>query len=113
MSDLIGACGLNCGGCPAYLATQAGDAARVAAVAEQWSKEYGGDIKPEGVWCDGCMTAGPRKCAHCGECEIRACVAGRGFENCAPCPDFGCARVADLFRDVPTAREALEKLRPA
>jgi len=111
--EIIGACGITCHDCPAYLASQADDAARIAAVAAQWSKEYGEDIKSEDIWCDGCMTAGPRKCAHCGGCDIRACVAGRGFRTCAPCPDFGCSKTEGLFRDVPSARAALERLRPA
>ena len=109
--EIIAACGLKCHECPAYVATQANDAGRIAEVAAQWSKDFGADIKPENVWCDGCLTAGARKCAHCADCEIRACVVGRGYAHCAACPEFGCAKIESFFKAVPAARATLEALR--
>jgi hypothetical protein len=111
MAELLGACGLECGACPAYAATQADDAARVAEIADQWSKEYGADIKPEHVWCDGCMTAGERKCGHTRECEIRACVVGRGLATCAGCDDYGCEKIAGFFEMCPEAKKTLDARR--
>jgi len=111
MAEIIGACGLVCSECPAYLATQADDAARVAAVAAQWSKDYGGDIKPADVWCDGCMELGARKCGHTKECDVRACVTERRLANCAPCGDYGCAKMTAFVNMAPAAKETLERLR--
>lgn len=113
MEKIIGACGLDCGDCGAYKATQANDPDAITRVAEEWSKEYNTDIKPEYVWCDGCMTAGARKCGHCGDCDIRACVAGRGLANCAECDDYACERISRFFESVPCAKGRLDGIRAA
>ena len=57
-APLIGACGLTCSECSAYIATQANDAEGIARTIEEWRVQHGGDFKPEDVWCDGCMTDG-------------------------------------------------------
>jgi len=111
MQQLLGACGLVCGECPAYKATQANDVETIAKVAKEWSAAFHADVKPEHVWCDGCMTAGPRKCHHTTECEVRVCVVKRGLDNCAACPDYGCATLTAFFQMAPPARESLEALR--
>jgi hypothetical protein len=111
MERIIGACGLVCSNCGAYQATQAGDAEAIARVAAEWTKEYGHETKPESVWCDGCMTAGARKCGHWGECDIRACAIERGVENCAGCADYACERIAGFMQNVAEARDTLEALR--
>ncbi len=109
--QLIGACGLSCTECEGYKATQANDAVAVTRVAEAWSKQFGGDIKPEHVWCDGCTSDGPKKCAHTGECEIRSCATGKGYSTCAECSDFACDKLNGFFGTVPCAQERLTKLR--
>jgi hypothetical protein len=111
MAELWGACGLDCGACPAYVATQASDDEKIAAISRQWSEEYGGDIKPEHVWCDGCIPGGERACAHVAECKIRACAVERGLANCAACADYGCEILAGLHEMAPEARANLEEVR--
>jgi len=113
MADIIGACGLACHECPAYVATQANDAAKIKAVAAQWSKEYGADVKPEHVWCDGCLTAAARKCGHVAECEIRACAIARDVPHCAACADYACEKAAAFLKHVPAAKERLDRLHGA
>jgi len=113
MEKMLGACGLDCGECEACKATQANDADAIARVAAEWSKMYNADIKPEFVWCDGCMTDGVRKCGHCAECDIRACVVGRGLANCAGCDDYACERITKFFESVPCAKEGLDEIRAA
>jgi len=110
---IISACGLVCSECPAYLATRKGDAVAVQRVAAQWSEQFGHSIPPQSVWCDGCMTGGERVCGHAGECEIRACVAGRGLSDCAGCGDFVCGRLERFLTMAADsgARETLESLR--
>ena len=108
---IIAACGLVCSECDAYKATKASDATEIARVAEQWSKMYNADIRPEGVWCDGCMTRGERKCGHCGECKTRACNRERGTENCAQCSDYPCDQIKEFFKMVPSTQDVLEGLR--
>jgi len=111
MAELIGACGLDCAACPAYVATQASDDEKIEEISRQWSEEYGGDIRPEHVWCDGCIPGGERACAHVAECKIRACVLERGFENCAPCADYACDLATGVFEHAPEAKEKLDALR--
>ncbi|NIT37354.1 MAG: DUF3795 domain-containing protein [candidate division Zixibacteria bacterium] len=111
MEKLISACGLYCASCEAYVATQAGDADEIAKIAAQWSKQYDAEVKPEHVWCDGCMTAGERKCGYVPACKVRACVVERGLDNCAPCADYGCGILAAHFEMSPAAKEALDALR--
>jgi len=111
MDKIIGACGLVCSDCPGYLATQANDAAKIAEVAAMWSKEFDSEIKPDDVWCDGCMTDAERKCSHCAECDVRACVVGRGLANCAYCDDYGCETITRFFDFVPPAKEQLDAIR--
>ena len=109
-TELVSCCGLICSSCPAYLATQAGDVAAARATAEHWSVAYGVQCTVDDVWCDGCTTSG-RKCAHCGECAIRACAAEHGLATCADCPDYGCDTLAGFFAMVPSAKEVLDRLR--
>ena len=113
MAELLSACGLDCASCEAYAATQAGDASEIAKVAAQWSEQYGADVKPEHVWCDGCIPGGERACAHVAECKIRACVLERGFENCAACADYVCDLLSAVLEHAPHARERLDALRAA
>jgi hypothetical protein len=111
MGELLGACGLGCSVCPAYEATLANDAERVAAIAARWSEEYGHCIKPEYVWCEGCTTAGERKCGHARECDVRACALERGVANCAFCGDYGCDTITKFFEMAPEAKVALDDIR--
>jgi len=110
---LISACGLVCSECDAYLATQAGDAAAIERVAGEWSKQFGATISAASVWCDGCMTAGERKVGHAADCEIRACVVGRGLANCAACDAYVCDQLESFLTMAAEsgARETLESLR--
>jgi hypothetical protein len=110
---LISACGLVCSECDAFLATQAGDAAAIERVAAKWSEQFGATIPAAGVWCDGCMTGGERRCGHVDECKIRACVVGRDLANCAACDDYVCGMLEEFlgFAAESGARETLASLR--
>ncbi len=108
---MIACCGLVCTECPAYLATKENDEKKVAEIAQQWSKEYGADVQPESVWCDGCLVDG-KKCAHCFECEIRACARERGHANCGLCGELDtCSKIQDFFKMAPPAKEMIDSIR--
>ena len=113
MPKLISACGLVCSDCPALKATHANDADAIAKIAVEWSQAYHADVRPEHVWCDGCMTTGSRKCHHASEGEICRCVVGRKLNNCAACPGYACATLGVFLAQVPPARAMLEELRSA
>jgi len=108
--EMISHCGLICTRCDAYLATRTMDADRAAEVAAAWSRQFQIQVEVEHVWCDGCLVGG-RKCAHCGECEIRACAMERGVANCGRCEEFACERLEAFFGMVPQARATLEAIR--
>jgi hypothetical protein len=113
MAGLVAGCGLDCGACEAYLATQANDMVKAKAVAEKWGKQYG-DGTPfpiEATFCDGCLTPSPRKGGFCGQCPIRACVIERKVATCAHCPDYGCAKLEEFLKMAPQLRETLERIR--
>ena len=107
---LVSMCGLVCTDCGAFKATKANDTDAALRVAAEWSQQFHVDVKLHHVWCEGCTRPG-RKCAHCGECEIRACGLQRGFSTCADCGDFPCERLQGFFAMVPPARETLQALR--
>ncbi|MEN6521770.1 MAG: DUF3795 domain-containing protein [Armatimonadota bacterium] len=113
MQDVIAACGLICSNCEAYIATKANDAESITRVAKEWSAQFDADIKPESVWCDGCMTDGERKCSHINECRIRTCAIERGLANCAGCSDFGCNKIKEFLSAAPEAKSTMDALRLA
>ena len=108
--EMIAYCGLKCTSCPAYLATKAGDEKKAGETAELWTRLYNISVKVEDVWCDGCTAAG-KKCAHCGECKMRACAIGKKVESCALCETFPCEEISGFMSMVPEARTTLERIK--
>lgn len=106
---MIAYCGLVCSECPAYLATKQNNVDMAKETAEQWRAAYNVQVKVEDVWCDGCIVEG-KKCAHCGECEIRACGIERKVENCGHCTEYPCERINAFFKLVPNARSVLDSV---
>ena len=111
MERMVSACGLVCTDCEAFKATRLNDPQAIARVAAEWTKAYGVDVRPEHVWCDGCMAPGERKCHHTTECEVRACVVKRSHRNCAECVDYGCPTLSKFFEMAPPAKQNLDALR--
>lgn len=107
-TEMIAYCGLICTACDAYLATRTNDEARARATAAAWSKQFGIEVAVTDVWCDGCLVGG-RKCAHCGECEIRACASDRGVATCGLCDDYPCATLSGFLAMVPEAKARLDR----
>ena len=106
-------CGLDCAACDAFLATQADDDARRAAVAKDWSSRYGVEVKPEHINCDGCRADG-RKVHYCANlCEIRKCCLARNLDNCSLCSDYPCQIIKSFFQIAPEMRATLDALRSA
>jgi len=108
--EMIGFCGITCTKCEAYLATQTNDEERAKKTAAMWSKQFQINVKLEDVWCDGCLVEG-KKCAHCGECEFRACGQTKGVANCAHCDEYPCEPLAGFFKMVPDAQKTLDSVR--
>jgi hypothetical protein len=111
MDEMVAFCGLTCTSCPAFIATQNDDDEARREIAAKWSSEFGSDIRPEDINCDGCMVDDGRHIAYCGMCEIRKCGRERSVENCAYCPDYGCEKIAGFLAKAEVARARLERIR--
>ena len=111
MDKMIAYCGLTCTECPAFLATQKDDDNERKKIAEQWSKEFDSEIKPEDINCDGCMSTSDRHIGHWDECEIRKCAQERNVKNCAYCDDYICDILKNSLDRDPNAKHNLEEIR--
>lgn len=108
---MIAYCGIDCSKCEGYLATQSGDEQQQAQVAQDWSRQFNVDIKPENVICDGCK-AEKRKSIHCANtCNIRKCCIDKKIESCIECEDFPCDDEKNIVEHVPEAKNNLESLK--
>ena len=111
MDKMIAYCGLLCTECPAYAATQANDQAALERVAEQWRESFDApDITAQSITCDGCLLDDGHRCAHCFECQIRACAIEREAANCAHCTDYSCEKLEVFLAFAPEARAILDGL---
>ena len=103
-------CGLNCSHCDAYIATQENNDSKRESTAQDWSKMYNTEVKPEQINCDGCKSDGV-KFFYCNMCEIRQCCVSNNVDNCAACANYICPTLADFIKLAPEAGVALEILR--
>ena len=97
--------------CIGYKATQSNDPEAIAKVSVQWSKYFNTEIKPEIIYCDGCMTKGSRKSGFCFKCEVRKCVVSKSIPNCAYCDDYACEILTEFFKEAPCIQGRLNEIR--
>ena len=113
MEKKIGFCGVVCIECKAYLATQHNSNVERKKVAQEWSKQYQKEIKPEDIKCDGCFSDGKRLIGYCHVCEIRKCGRQKNIENCAYCNEYACEKLSHFFTMAPDAKKTLDTIRNA
>jgi len=111
MGKIVAVCGINCEVCPAYIATASDDDELRRKTAEQWSKQYNADIKPEHINCVGCLSKEGPVINHCNVCEIRRCGMEREVLNCAHCSEYACEKLNKFLEMVPDARKTLDEIR--
>ena len=111
MAEMVAFWGLDCAACPAYQATQKNDDSERKKVAETWSKEFGADVKPEDIDCDGCISETGPYFKHCNVCEIRKCGLERSVVNCAHCSDYACDKLTKFLEMVPDAKSRLDGIK--
>ena len=109
--QLVAVCGLYCGACPMYLATQSNDEQKQKELLKRFSSGPM-KLKLEDVLCDGCIGNG-RVASFCLNCAIRKCPNDKqNITLCSDCPDFPCSRITDFNNDgMPHHGEVLENLR--
>ena len=108
---MIACCGIDCGTCPAYIATQNDDDALRTETAAKWTELYKAERKVADINCDGCPGDSGRLFVYCGACEVRCCAREKKVASCAVCPEYSCARLDTFCALMPTARKLLEGLR--
>lgn len=95
---LVAPCGLYCGACPMYLATQDNDDARIKAMLKQFGARDA-KITLADIQCDGCIGGG-RIAVFCRKCAMRTCAEEKpGVTRCADCPEFPCSKITNFNND--------------
>ena len=110
MNEMIAFCGLNCHKCGAFLATKENDDRKRATVAQEWSRLFKVEIKPEDINCDGCLSNGERIFNYCKVCEIRKCGEGKGLKNCGYCSEYPCHKLDFILSNAPDTKNRLDKI---
>jgi len=96
--ELVGVCGLYCGACGIYRATQDENGQKLEEFAQGLSARSGKTFTVDDVRCDGCLVNG-RLDLWCRNCRIRVCDRLQsGKVRCSDCDEFPCSRLTD-FRD--------------
>jgi hypothetical protein len=99
--NLAAACGLYCGSCGIYLATQENDTAKLLQYAIVLNQSF------DETLCDGCRAS--RKSAHCSKvCSFIECTTNKGIEFCGACSEFPCIKLTDFKSKMPNRCEILE-----
>ena len=111
VKSLVAFCGIDCGECKAFIATQKNDLELKKAVAEEWSKYFGFQMKPEDMTCVGCVVVDGPHVGYCAECEIRTCGVQKKIQNCAFCAEYACGKLEYVHSRSPKAKDRLEQIR--
>jgi len=112
MTKIQAYCGLDCGDCEAFVATQKNDRAGLEAAAKKWTEQFGATtISADMCICDGCSSGKRMSTAHAATCAIRLCASARGVATCAHCQDYGCDILKGFFTFAPVLKEKLEAIR--
>lgn len=107
----IAFCGLDCQGCPAFIAHVSNDLALREKTAAEWSKAYHADIAPTDVNCTGCRSSGVQFSWCSSGCPIRKCAIERSADSCGICNDYPCGSLAFITDNCPDAKERLDAIR--
>jgi hypothetical protein len=112
MAKIQAYCGLDCGDCEAYIATQKKDRAGLEAAAKKWTEQFGAaNINADMCICDGCSSGKRTSTAHAATCAVRLCASARGVTTCAHCQDYGCETLKGFFAFAPVLKDKLEAIR--
>jgi hypothetical protein len=112
MNEIIAKCGLVCSECGAYLATVNDSDTMREETSKKWSQMFNATIDPKSINCLGCQEKNEKNLfGHCLVCGIRTCAAGKGYESCAVCDEFGCEKLSMIWNHNEAAKKNLEKLR--
>jgi phage FluMu protein Com len=102
--ELIAACGLYCGSCGIYIATQEKDSEKILQYAVVLNQSY------EDTLCDGCGAV--RKSLHCSRfCNFFDCKHQKGVTSCNICDEFPCQALYEFKFKMPHRAEIIDSLK--
>lgn len=107
----IAFCGLDCQGCPAFIAHGTNDQALREKTAAEWSKAYQAEIAPAEVNCTGCRSSGVQFSWCSSGCPIKKCAIERSADCCGTCNDYPCGNLAFITDNCPDAKARLDAIR--
>lgn len=93
---VLGFCGVDCGQCIVFIATEANSKNKREEVAEMLFKAHNVRLKQEDINCTGCFKAtmeGSAIMGHCEACELRECAKEKSVPTCAHCPNYICDKL--------------------
>ena len=94
--ELIPACGLYCGVCKIYQATQENDRAYLKRLARLYERRLP-ELAPivlDDLLCDGCRSG--RKSLFCRVCQVRDCACQKSYHGCHQCAEFPCELIEEF-----------------
>jgi len=106
----IAYCGLDCEGCPAFIAHLSNDGALREKTAAEWSRAYEANIQPDDVNCTGCTGTGIKFSWCSSGCPIRKCAIEKRVSSCGACPDYPCGNLGFIHDHCPDARQRLDAI---
>lgn len=104
--ELAAPCGLYCGVCGIYHATESNDEK----LKDKLARAYG--MKAEDINCLGCLS--DTVFTYCRVCTVKSCTAEKNIEGCHRCDGFPCDKIENfpieegkkhILRAVPRRRE--------
>jgi len=108
---MIAYCGIKCSDCKVLWATLNDCGKTRKEVAQKWSEQFGWNLRPDDIYCDGCLVEGGRVFAYCKEREIRQCAREKAVENCAYCEHFNCDKLQIIWGMNLNAEDNLKEIR--
>ncbi len=105
---LAGACGIYCGKCAIYLAYSKDDQERKKRIAENISKNFGKQTKPEQIVCDGCHAEDDLCWSN--DCKLRVCCFEKGYGFCFECQEYPCTRLLEFGKQDERYEKAVSEL---
>jgi hypothetical protein len=99
----LACCGLQCEGCPVFIATLKNDDALRQKTAREWTKLFADfmskkELAVEDMNCQGCQSENGCRFIGCQDCIIRKCCEGKNFSTCAECAEYeSCPMINGFF----------------
>lgn len=110
--EIISCCGIMCGECPVYIASEREDEQMKKYLARKFSTPER-QLTPGDICCKGCHSPDREDDKFRGECRIRACCREKSVRLCAECREFPCDKVQTYVPEGTEHRARLAEMHEA